>query len=177
MPYTNGLWGANLQIFSTKYYDLSILFLLFCQGKRGAGGCLSVGSCDQVTPLRVTSGKDVFSGWKITGSVGTGLFPLPFHFFQRRTGSCSLGIAGKRKVAWGPGSLCVAHGKNTPDYEVSDAGVLTLRQVPSYPFPVKGQRDSQAVSVNPLYLYFTSTSSPGKVLVLLFPICMKSLLL
>lgn len=177
MPYTNGLWGANLQIFSTKYYDLSILFLLFCQGKRGAGGCLSAGSCGQVTPLRVTSGKDVFSGWKITGSVGTSLFPLPFHFFQPRTGSCRLGIAGKRKVAWGPGSLCVPHGKNTPDDEVSDAGVLTLRQVPSYPLPVKGQRDSQAVSVNPLYLYFTNTSSPGKVLVLLFPICMKSLLL
>lgn len=34
--------SASLQIFSTKYYDLSILFLLFCQGKRGAGGWLSV---------------------------------------------------------------------------------------------------------------------------------------
>ena len=76
MPYTNGLWGADLQIFRTKYYDLSILFLLFCQGKRGAGGWLSVGSCDQVTPLRVTSGKDVFSGWKITGLVGTSLLPF-----------------------------------------------------------------------------------------------------
>lgn len=108
--------SASLQIFSTKYYDLSILFLLFCQGKRGAGGWLSVGSCDQVTPLRVTSGKDVFSGWKITGSVGTSLFPLPFHFSQPRTGSCRLGIAGKRKEAWGPGSLCVPHGKNTPDW-------------------------------------------------------------
>lgn len=55
----------------------------------------------------------------------------------------------------------------------SVGGVLIFWQRQSSPLSVTGQRDNEAVSVNSLYLYFANTCSPGKVLMFLFPICMK----